>query len=155
MDSLFSNKRILDLVDERNVDPTFKDFYDVIVSSQIPIFILSNGFKSFIEKAIPYVEKEIIFANDITEDGKITLYHKQQSLDKKLILHNFKLRNPIFKIIYIGDGINDFDVIECVDFIFAKNNSLFHKKLELMRFPFFKTFQNLTDIFTLSSIGKI
>ncbi len=113
------------------VDKNFEDFYNFIKSENIDFYIVSSGFKRLICYLLPYVNNDIIYSNDIniTDDNKwkIKLYYndKQLSINKNNILNEKKQDNTV---IYIGDGISDFDVINNVDVLFVKKGSHLHNK---------------------------
>jgi len=140
---LFDGKNILKDIDKNIIDPTFKLFYQKIGH---PFYIISSGFKSFILEHIPYVNPNIIFANDISKDGNIRLYNGNKSIDKRDIILKYKSQNPTMKTIYIGDGLSDFSVLDVVDFIFVKEHSILHRKLIDMGFPRYQSFSSFSEI---------
>ena len=142
---LFQGKNILNYINRDSIDPTFQEFYNTI---KYPFYIISSGFKNFILEHVPFINPELIFANDISRNGDITLYNGQKSINKREIIEQYKVNNPSAKIVYIGDGISDFSVLDVVDFIYVKRESILHRKLIDMKIPNYKTFSYFSEIDT-------
>ena len=113
------------------VDEHFKKFYEWIKDNMIDFYVVSSGFKKIIIDLIPYINNELVFANDlIINDGKwqVKLYDNanNSSINKNNVIK--EKSKPNYKTIFIGDGLSDFKVMGNVDYLFCKNNSLLHKK---------------------------
>ena len=137
------------------VDEYFFSFYNWTINSNINFYIISSGFKKIISTLLPYVNKNIIYANNIEIKKKkwyVKLYDNinKISINKNAIIN--KLKNEFLdeqvKTIYIGDGLSDFTVIDNVDIIFCKENSLFHKKCIEKNIKFY-TFNTFNDIYKI------
>jgi 2,3-diketo-5-methylthio-1-phosphopentane phosphatase len=130
------------------VDDTFKDFYLWVVQNKIDFFVVSSGFKKLILHLLPYVKEVQVFANDIktNESGTwdIVLFDNlnNKTINKNLVINSLKSNN---KTIFIGDGLSDFTVMGNVDVLFAKKNSLLHKKCIKENCPHI-VFENFSDI---------
>ena len=130
------------------VDDTFKDFYLWVVQNKIDFFVVSSGFKKLILHLLPYVKEVQVFANDIktNEVGTwdIVLFDNlnNKTINKNLVINSLKSNN---KTIFIGDGLSDFTVMGNVDVLFAKKNSLLHKKCIKENCPHI-VFENFSDI---------
>lgn len=114
------------------IDEYFQDFYQWIITNNIDFYVVSSGFKKIIQHLVPYINPEIIYANDfsINENDKwnVTLYDE---INKKSVNKNNVIKDntkPNYKTIFIGDGLSDFKVMGHVDYLFCKKNSLLHNK---------------------------
>ena len=129
------------------IDDHFKLFYEKCIYNDVKFYIISAGFKSLICHYLPYINKDNIFSNDIIfQNGisKVKLY--SDKLDKRKIVK--ELRNVNKKIIYIGDGISDFDTINVADTLIVKKNSILEKHCIKNQVDF-KLFNDFSDLFYL------
>jgi 2,3-diketo-5-methylthio-1-phosphopentane phosphatase len=121
-----------DNITNNAVDQYFRDFYNWVQKNNIQFFVISSGFKKIIRHLIPYVEDNIIFANDIAiqKDNKwnVELYDKQndRSINKLDVIKHTNQQG--YKTVFIGDGLSDFKVVGKVDVLFCKKNTLLHQK---------------------------
>ena len=119
-----------DNITNNAVDQYFMDNW--VQKNNIQFFIISSGFKKIIRHLIPYVEDNIIFANDISiqKDNKwnVELYDKQndRSINKLDVIKHTNQQG--YKTVFIGDGLSDFKVVGKVDVLFCKKNTLLHQK---------------------------
>lgn len=116
-------------ISHNQVDEYFYYFYNWVKSNDIEFYIVSSGFKRIIEHLIPYVDPNIIYANNITLNNNkwtVKLYKNNFSINKNDIIKLHNKQN--YKTIFIGDGLSDFKVINKVDLLFCKKNSLLHEK---------------------------
>ena len=102
------------------IDPHFKEFYETCICKGHKFYIISSGFRKFIEYFLPYVPSKFIFANDVIVNGSSweTKFKTKSKVDIIQSLHNGKSKK-----IYFGDGISDFTVINDVDTLYVKSGS--------------------------------
>lgn len=102
------------------VEPSFKTFYETCISKGHKFYIISSGFRKFIEHFLPYIPSETIFANDIVvkDDSWEPNFKTKSKVDIINSLHDGKSKK-----IYFGDGISDFKVINDVDTLYVKSGS--------------------------------
>ena len=131
------------------VDVKFITFYKWVIESNINFYIISSGFKKIIQHLTPYINSNLIFANDVIIDSNnkwtVELYDKISniSINKNKVI---KLNNNFnYKTIFIGDGLSDFKVMGNVDYLFCKKNSLLHKKCIDEQCPYIE-FNDFDDI---------
>lgn len=130
-DERVSDEKIAELALRADIDPYFVDFVYYLESEEIPLFITSDGFKSYIK---PILERENI--------SNIKFYCNELKFDQKGVYPIFPgatescncmaascKRNRLLNnseddsiIVYIGDGYSDFCAAEHSDIIFAKKN---------------------------------
>ena len=143
-----------------NIDPSFIKFYNWIRENKIQFVILSDGFKTYINRIFQknniQVAEEDIKSNDMElVEGKIKLKFltpecKHDCANCKYShVKQFKDRGN--KIIYIGDGLSDiFPARELADMIFAKENEDLATELKKdSRLIVFENFANLMEKITL------
>jgi 2,3-diketo-5-methylthio-1-phosphopentane phosphatase len=151
------------IVDGISVDPTFMEFFNWIKLNKTKFIIVSDGFRSYIERTltktnIPLKEFEIK-ANDMKLiDGKIKLDFLTPQCDHDCAnckySHVNELKKSGYKIIYIGDGLSDiFPAKQLADIIFAKENEDLAMELEGdSRLNLFSNFLNIKRILEEQSI---
>lgn len=107
------------------VNSTFKNFYDDCKKNNIPVYIISGGFKTFIKYYLPYVHEQDIYANDILiEDGKWNLSFLTTKLDKKAVIETICHNKNYSNITYYGDGVSDIGVVNMDNIVlYVKKNS--------------------------------
>jgi len=115
---------------ESFIDDYFKDFYNLYKND---ITIISSGFKTIIKYLLPYVISNVIYANDIIineNKWNVQLYNNNISINKNEIIKLIKdkYKNKEYITVFIGDGLSDFKVMNNVNILFAKRNSLLHEK---------------------------
>jgi len=148
----FDQKVFDDFIDEIQIDPFFKCFYDFCIKNKIEIFVLSDGLDYYIKKFFMNngLDEIKFFSNlfSLGADKKITPLFPY--LDEEcLICANCK-RNHIIEnssdtdiTIYIGDGYSDTCPSQFVDYLFAKKSLL--KFCESNRISYFP-FNNFNDV---------
>jgi HAD superfamily phosphoserine phosphatase-like hydrolase len=152
--NLLSEKE-LELVtcDKSLIDEHFEKFYSSCVSRGIKFYITSSGFYSIIRSMLPFVTPSKIFANDLIDNKVVFHNHNIKSINKREIIqrckHLYSLNGSSEenKIIYIGDGLSDFGVIDIVDILYVKRNSILHNHLIKINFEKqYKLFNSFEDI---------
>lgn len=106
------------------VDPSFQPFYEKYSENT---YIISKGLYNIICTLLPFVDMSHVVAHQIVIDDN-NIWHVGDHLviiDKRTIVSELKKKCDL--IIFIGDGITDFDVIDLVDFLFVKRGSHLHK----------------------------
>lgn len=140
--------------DKTLIDEHFETFYNRCLSRGIKFYITSSGFYSIIRKMLPFINPTKIFANDLTSDSKIVFHNEsKKSINKKEIIQRCKYLFSLngcsenSKLIYIGDGLSDFGVIDIVDILYVKKNSILHEHLIKINFDKeYKLFESFKDI---------
>ena len=131
------------------IDEKFNIFYKWVVESNIDFYIISSGFKKIIQHLTPYINSNLIFANDVIIDSNnkwtVELYDKKSnnSINKNNVIK--LINNFNYKTIFIGDGLSDFKVMGNVDYLFCKKNSLLHNKCIDEKCPYIE-FNDFGDI---------
>ncbi len=136
----------------QEVDPTLHRFIDYCRENKFQIFVLSDGFDYYIGKIFnrEKLDHLTIYSNELalTSEGKLIPSFPYFSADCRSS-SNCK-RNHIIEnsgdddySVFIGDGNSDFDAIQYVDFIFAKEGLL--RFCEVNRITYFP-FKNFDDI---------
>ncbi|MBE0448194.1 MAG: MtnX-like HAD-IB family phosphatase [Actinobacteria bacterium] len=125
---------LLDFIDKIEIDPYFEEFVQKSRSSNIPIYLVSDGFDFYIEQImgryglsdLKYYSNHLSFAG-----GRPVLEFNNQHPDctlcancKKFIIG--RKRRDADYIIYIGNGLSDRCAAEHADLIFAKDSLLRH-----------------------------
>jgi len=117
-----------------NIDPTFDEFLEYVHTSNIPLFILSAGFRQGIEYVMgeERLKGVEVLANDLSGAPHIspTFATKNPNCNKKHGPCGNCKRECIEtirkdsgkKIIFIGDGITDRCAIENADIVYAKDS---------------------------------
>jgi 2-hydroxy-3-keto-5-methylthiopentenyl-1-phosphate phosphatase len=127
------------------IDENFHMFYEWCLNNKIQFYIVSGGLKKLIKYYLPYIDEKLIYSNDIHIINKkctMTFYNKK--LNKDEIVKS--LKKDKYTHIFIGDGTSDFQVINCVEILFAKNNSILEKKCKNDNINYIK-YNNFKDIF--------
>ena len=155
-----SVEEINKIVDNIEIDPSFIKFYNWTKANKMQFVILSDGFKTHINRIFGnhniQIAESDIKSNDMKlVDGKIKLEFLTPECEhgcancKHFYVKQFKDKGN--KIIYIGDGLSDiFPARELADLIFAKENEDLATELENdSRLIVFKNFTNLMEEITL------
>jgi 2-hydroxy-3-keto-5-methylthiopentenyl-1-phosphate phosphatase len=150
-------------VDKIEIDPTFIKFYEWIKEKGTEFLILSDGFKTYINRIlknhkIQIAEKDIKSNDMELIEGKIKLKFLTPECEhscancKYSQVKQFKDKGS--KIIYIGDGLSDiFPATELADVIFAKENEDLAKELENdSRLITFNNFTGIMEIIEKDSL---
>lgn len=141
-DKIFFN---INTLPDDMVDPKFRSFYEKYYKNT---YIISKGVHDIVCKLLPFVSVSHIMAHKVEIDIKNQwhIHDNIHLIDKKTTVS--RLRNEYDYIIFIGDGITDFEVVGNVDLLFVKTNSHLHKFI--MEYPslsikyiLFNTFQDV------------
>jgi len=122
---------IENFVSDKQIDYNFPDFADWTEQIKANLFIVSDGFDSYIK---PILEREKLnriklFSNSLIDNnGKIepVFYNRVESC--KCFSASCKRNSVLTNLpddaisVYIGDGFSDFCPAEYVDIVFAKKN---------------------------------
>lgn len=151
------------LVDKIKIDPTFIDFYNWVKEKNFKFIIVSDGFKSYINRIFKnhqiHIPEEDIKANDMKLiANKISLDFLTSECSHDCanckFSHVQKIKNQNFKIIYIGDGLSDiFPAQRLADVVFAKEEEDLAKVLK--DDTRLHTFSKFTDIIAKMKSMKI
>ncbi len=123
-------------VDGVEIDPHFSDFVRQSEKSNIPIYLVSDGFDYFIERILGrygHFDLEYYANRLFFEGGRPTLEFSNQHPEciqcancKKFVM-DAKRKSADF-VIYIGNGLSDRCAAEHADLVFAKDSLLKHCK---------------------------
>jgi 2-hydroxy-3-keto-5-methylthiopentenyl-1-phosphate phosphatase len=129
------------------VDPGFQSFYEKYGDN---LYIVSKGVHEIVRRLLPFVDVSHIMAHKVDIDMK-NIWHVGDNLDlidKKKIISG--MRDKYDYIVFIGDGISDFEVVGNVDLLFVKANSHLHKFImeqhpsqEATNYILFNTFKDI------------
>ncbi len=117
------------VIDTIKIDQTFYDFYDWLKEQSIDFYILSDGFKEYIEKILQNnnLQKEEIkiIANSMKiEEGKVVMEFGTEPCSHGCAncKHSFvkELKKKNISVIYVGDGLSDILPAQIANFVFAK-----------------------------------
>jgi len=132
-------EEINSIVNRIEIDPSFKEFYQWVIDQNIQFLIVSDGFKTYIQKILQNHQISIpdnkIKANDMKlVSNKIEVNFLTNQCDHGCAnckhSHVKTLKRDNTSIIYIGDGLSDiFPARELGDIIFAKEDEDLAKKL--------------------------
>ncbi len=149
-----SAKEVFSIVDEIEIDPFFKELYELIQQKNWGFVIVSDGFLSYIKRILNrngIMDENIsIKANDFEiVKGKILLKFLTESCEHGCanckFTHVTELREQGFTIIYIGDGLSDIlPAKSLADYIFAKKDEDLAKNLKGDKR--LKTFKTLKEV---------
>ncbi len=127
-----SEAELLHFFQNLPIDPSFKDFVDLVAQKGDKIYILSDGYDLNIETILKQNGLDYLpyYANHLRcYEGKFDIqspYHNPEcgkcGTCKKSLLE--QLREDEAQTIYVGDGTSDKCVVECADIIFAKKELL-------------------------------
>lgn len=132
--SLIENfdKAVFDeIIDSRQVDPHFTEFYSFCQNNQIPFTILSEGMDYYIERILKNLKTEIkFFSNHLNfRDGykffDLTFPYSDGDCTKcgcckRNLIINMSADDEI--AVYIGDGYSDVCAVQYADIVFAKKS---------------------------------
>lgn len=165
------NECIEILLQNVQLDPGFKDFYQYCQSKNIPIIVISSGMKPIIyallekligQEAIKTID---IISNDVRVDGdnwEILFkdpesgfgHDKAKSIKEYLTSHGYEgdADTPRPTLFYNGDGVSDLSAAKETDLLFAKHGKDLIKYCVRERIPYTE-FNDFQDI--LSKVSKI
>ena len=135
------------------IDPYFKEFVDLgyefrIVSAGTYFNIIPN-----LEKEGISVPREHMYSNDILfkDGGELEVFFphdnggSSEGICKRSIVEKYK---KIYdRVIFIGDGVSDFDCARVADFVFAKVGLRLEKYCEENNIPYipYESFKNINE----------
>lgn len=125
----FDEKSIIDYATNSEIDPYFHAFADYCQDNEIPLYVVSDGYESYIKPILerenlaylPVISNKLIFNSE-----QITPIFPGASESCKCFCasckRNFVLGNASEDeiIVFIGDGYSDYCAAEHSDIIFAK-----------------------------------
>lgn len=115
---------MLEYIDTVKIRPGFEDFLDRMKNLDIPVVVISGGFRRFSEKKLaPYMEKiTALHAVELTVEGDsirlVSHYDDGSELLKKtdvMALYDYEYS------IGIGDSFTDMNMARAVDTVFARD----------------------------------
>lgn len=123
------------------IDKDFNKFQTNAIQNGHKLYIISGGFKQIIKEFLPNFDENNIYANDLYNINK-------EELDKNSIIDNLKNKNCKELTIYIGDGISDFKVVNNVDILYVKKDSILEKYCKENNYncKLFNDFNHLNDL---------
>lgn len=139
-------KSFEEFINNYSIDSTFSQFVNFCKEKNIELFILSDGFDSYIDHIlnkynlanINYYSNKLI----INDNGKLELsfpFTDEECKNCANCKRNHIITNSSEEdiTVYIGNGISDFCPVQYCDIIFAKDNLLkFCEKERISFFPF-------------------
>lgn len=146
IDMKYDMKDILQILNDQKlevINHTFCDFYKKCIALNFDFYVLSSGFREIIEYYLPYIPKDKIIANDFINFHSTTL--KEHSVNKVLEVNRLSI-NKQKEVIYIGDGISDFSVVNDITYLYVKKNSHLEKYCDIQKVDYYKLFTNFTEI---------
>jgi 2,3-diketo-5-methylthio-1-phosphopentane phosphatase len=147
------------IIEKQQIDTYFKDFLYFCNRNEIPVIILSEGMKYYIEKILrqhnidlPYFANKLVFSDD-----KQSIRLEFPNSDSECLKCGCCKRNLLLNMtaddetaVYIGDGFSDICVAGYADMVFAKKSlASFCWKNNITYFEF----QNFLDI--INKLEKI
>lgn len=153
------------LLENVQLDPGFKDFYEWAESKGIPVIVVSSGMKPIIysllkklvgDKAIENIE---IISNEVLiEDSKkwdIVYkdphspfgHDKSNSIKEYLTLHGYTAKESTPTLFYCGDGVSDLSAAKETDLLFAKHGKdlITYCKRENIPYTEFNNFEDILN----------
>lgn len=137
----------------QEVEPTLHRFIEYCEKNKLELFVLSDGFDYYIDKILmrENIHHLKVFSNRLilSNDGRLIPSFPYYNSDCRSSA-NCK-RNHIIEnsgeddyTVFIGDGNSDFDAIQYVDFIFAKDSLLRYCEINRITFFPFRDFDDVT-----------
>lgn len=153
------------LLENVQLDPGFKDFYEWAESKGIPVIVVSSGMKPIIysllkklvgDKAIENIE---IVSNEvlIEESKKWDIVYKDphspfghdksNSIKEYLTLHGYTAKESTPTLFYCGDGVSDLSAAKETDLLFAKHGKdlITYCKRENIPYTEFNNFEDILN----------
>jgi 2,3-diketo-5-methylthio-1-phosphopentane phosphatase len=155
---------IINLAHNSYIDNYFIEFLNMCSSKNYEIYIVSDGFSSYIKPIFQKLgfDNLKVFCNSIDFSGNLPFpkfYGASESCNclssscKRNVILNNTLDEDIS--VFIGDGYSDFCAAEHSDIIFAKKNLARYCSNNRIPFFNFKTFFDINKIFDNLHSGKI
>lgn len=152
-----SEAELYAFVDEIEIDPGFDGFVRQCKESEVPIYLVSDGFDFYIRRIMSrYGLSDLTFYSNrlsFTEDGRPVLgFHNQhpdciQCANCKKFIMDEKRRGADF-VIYIGNGLSDRCAAEHADLVFAKDSLLKHCRDNGIACVPYESFTEITEYLT-------
>jgi 2-hydroxy-3-keto-5-methylthiopentenyl-1-phosphate phosphatase len=153
-----------EIVDQQEIDPTFKDFVEFCESHSIPFYVLSDGFDYYIQRILrhhgltqaKFISNQFVF-QPVDGMGLFTLFpvfpYKDSECDwcancKRN--HLLTLSSETDIIVYVGDGYSDRCPSRYADIVFAKGSLIRYCREENISFFEYRSFKDVID-----RLGKI
>lgn len=137
------------LIDSVSIDPTFIDFVRFCEQEAIPIAVVSDGWRFYVE---PILERYglshlTVYCNEMQPDGTLIWPNGNPACDrcgccKPTIVRGTKAQGS--RVVYIGDGTSDFYAAVYADWVFARSTLERHARSQgspCFSFPDFKYVQ--------------
>lgn len=164
----FNEEALRDFISGFSPAPYFKELTDYLISNNIPITIISDGFDFYIKQileqsGLSYINR--IFSNKLNYDGnKFVPIYPYSSENCKCPAAMCK-RNAILQtsgendiIVFIGDGYSDFCAVRHSDVNFAKGAlAAYCNENRIPHYPYkslFDVLQKLKEIITNNKIKQ-
>lgn len=156
-------EQIQDYAVSMDIDAYFQDFLSICKKNEYQLFIVSDGFMTYIEPVMQKMNAEDIqvFANKINfSDNPNPEFHGASesctclcaSCKRNIVLNNSSDEDLT---VYIGDGYSDFCAAEHCDIIFAKKKLAAYCNQYRIPFYTFKSFFDIIKIFDNLHNGKL
>lgn len=147
------------------IDPYFKKFAEYCQSESLPLYIVSDGFSSYIKPIlerenlahIPFFSNKLIFSDrgiSPTFPGASESCNCMSASCKRNKVLSHTVEDSI--IVYIGDGYSDFCGAEHSDIIFAKKNlAAYCNEHKIPHYPFKNFFDVERTLRNIISSNKL
>lgn len=116
---------LLALIDSVQIDPTFLDFVRYCEAEGIPLAIVSDGWRFYVEPILKRygLDHLTVYCNEMLPDGTLVWPNGNPICHhcgccKPLVVKRTKAQGS--RVIYIGDGTSDFYAAVYADWIFAR-----------------------------------
>lgn len=116
--------KMMDYIDGVKIRPGFAEFLDKMQEHNVPVVVISGGFRQFSERKLaPYMDKiTALHAVELTvEDGKIKLISNYDDGNELLKKTDVMALYDYAYAIGIGDSLTDKNMAQAVDTCFARD----------------------------------
>ncbi len=145
------------IINDINLDPSFKDFTLRMKTMDIPVVVVSGGFVNAID--LLFKENDIhvdqVHANTlkfVKEAISVNFYHNEDRCKcQKSLCGNCKTRHldqwktTDYTIVYVGDGLTDTCIAHYVDVVFAKDGLKSYCEQQLLPYKAYKQFSDIEE----------
>jgi 2,3-diketo-5-methylthio-1-phosphopentane phosphatase len=152
-------ERLEEIVDQQEIDPTFKDFVQFCEGRSIPFYVLSDGFDYYIDrilgrhglKQVKFLSNHLEF-HPVDGVGLLSLVpvfpYRDSECDrcancKRNHLLTLSAEEDI--IVYVGDGYSDRCPSRYADIVFAKGDLIRYCREENLSYYEYRTFRDVID----------